>query len=64
MCYEFTLVMYIIFPVQAMMMQLRPKECLVISHDSNTDAKKLIQVLQRSNVMVTERKRGIPFVVV
>jgi len=40
------------------MMQLRPKECLVVSHDPNTDAKKLVQVLQRSSVMVTERKRG------
>lgn len=40
------------------MMQLRPKECLVVSHDANTDGKKLVQVLQRSGVMVTERKRG------
>ena len=40
------------------MMQLRPKECLVVSHDSNTDAKKLVQMLQRSGVMVTDRKRS------
>ena len=41
------------------MMQLRPKECLLVSHDLNADAKKLVQVLQRSGVMVTERKRGL-----
>ncbi len=40
------------------MVQLRPKECLLIAHDSNSDARKLQQILQRSGVLISERKRS------
>ena len=50
--------MYIYFLLQALIVQLRPKECLVVANDSNSDARKLVQVIERSGVLVSERKRS------
>jgi hypothetical protein len=44
--------------VQALIVQLRPKECLVVAHDSSSDSRKLQQTLERSGVLVSERKRS------
>ena len=42
-------------------MQLGPKECLLGQGDSAADAGKLKQVLDRSGLLVTERKRSESF---
>ena len=39
-------------------MQLGPKECLVCSSDLTGDNNKLKQVIGRSGVLLTERKKG------
>ena len=39
------------------MVQLSPKECLV-GTDSSPEATKMKQVIERSGVLVTERKKG------
>ncbi len=44
-------------PPQAMLVQLSPRECLVVSHDSHSEAGRLTQVLRRNNVLITERKK-------
>lgn len=40
------------------MVQLGPKECLLPQHDTSADAAKVQEVLQRSNILITERKKG------
>ena len=40
------------------MVQLGPKECLVCSGDVAGDNNKLKQVVERSGVLLTERKKG------
>ena len=40
-------------------MQIGPKECLVQTSDLNIDGGKLKMVLQKSNVLITEKKKGI-----
>lgn len=39
-------------------MQLDPKECLLPQHDTSADAAKIQEVIQRSNILITERKKG------
>ena len=39
-------------------MQLGPKECLIAQHDSNADAPKMRDVIRRSNILITERKKA------
>lgn len=39
------------------LVQLNPKECLLVANDSSGEASKLRHALHRSNVLVTERKR-------
>ena len=41
-----------------MLVQLNPKECLVVANDNSGEAMKLHRALKRSGVLVTERKRG------
>lgn len=41
-----------------MLVQLNPKECLVVANDNSGEAIKLQHALKRSGVLVTERKRG------
>lgn len=43
--------------LEAVVVQLCPKECLVVAHDSSSDSRKLIQTLEKSGVLVSERKR-------
>ena len=43
---------------KALLVQIGPKECLFPGPDSSADGAKIRQVLERSNVLVTERKRG------
>lgn len=40
------------------LVQLNPKECLVVAKDNIADASKLQQTLKRSGILVTERKRS------
>ena len=40
------------------MVQLGPKECLLPQHDTSADAAKVQEVIQRSNILITERKKG------
>ena len=39
------------------MVQVGPKECILISGDTSVDAVKLRQVINKTGVLVTERKR-------
>ena len=41
-------------------MQLGPKECLLMSPDSHSDAGRLRQMLTRCGVLITDRKKGDP----
>ncbi|XP_071956760.1 DNA mismatch repair protein Msh2-like [Antedon mediterranea] len=45
--------------LEALLVQLSPKECLLesVSGETNPEAAKLKQVIMRSNILVTERKR-------
>lgn len=43
---------------QALLVQLGPKECLLPQHDSTADAAKVQEVIQRSNILISERKKG------
>lgn len=51
---------HLILPVhtQALLVQLSPRECLVVAHDTHSEANQLLHLLQRSNTLVTERKKG------
>ena len=40
------------------MVQLGPKECLLQSGDNSVDAGKMRMVVNRSGVMVTNKKKG------
>ena len=42
---------------QAFLVQMMPKECL-LTPENSTDTQRLKQVLERSGVLVTERKKG------
>ncbi|XP_065057032.1 DNA mismatch repair protein Msh2-like isoform X2 [Rhopilema esculentum] len=44
--------------LEALLVQIGPKECLFPGPDSSADGAKIRQVLERSNVLVTERKRA------
>ena len=44
--------------IQAMLMQLGPRECLLIAGDNRAEAVKLRQVIERAGILVTERKKG------
>ncbi|XP_033113304.1 DNA mismatch repair protein Msh2-like [Anneissia japonica] len=46
--------------LEALLVQLSPKECLLesVGGDSSPEANKLKQILMRSNILVTERKRS------
>ena len=41
-----------------MLVQLSPKECLVVANDNSGEASKLHHALKRSGVLLTERKRS------
>ena len=43
---------------QALLVQLGPKECLLPQHDKSADAAKVQEVIQRSSILITERKKG------
>ncbi len=43
---------------QALIVQIGPKECLTAGQDTGADGLKIKQVLERSSVLITERKRG------
>ncbi|KAK2146372.1 hypothetical protein LSH36_613g01007 [Paralvinella palmiformis] len=44
--------------LEALIVQLSPKECLLPSGDNLTEFSRLKEVLERSGLLVTERKRG------
>ncbi|KAK7478892.1 hypothetical protein BaRGS_00029873 [Batillaria attramentaria] len=44
--------------LEALVVQLGPKEAIVVAGDTTPDGAKLKQVLERSNVLITERKRA------
>ena len=43
---------------QSLIVQLTPKECLLVANDNSAEGRRLYQCLSRSNVLITERKRG------
>ena len=45
-------------PPQSILVQLAPKECLLSASDSIADGSKLRQVVQRCNILITERKKS------
>ena len=49
---------FIMIHFQALLVQLGPKECLLPQHDTTADAAKVQEVIQRSNILITERKKG------
>ncbi|KAM7428847.1 MutS-like protein [Porites harrisoni] len=44
--------------LEALLVQLGPKECLLPQHDSTADAAKVQEVIQRSNILISERKKA------
>eukprot|EP00794_Sanderia_malayensis_P000362 gene362-995_t len=44
--------------LEALLVQIGPKECLICCQDCAADLPKVKQVLERSNVLITERKRA------
>ncbi|XP_065906455.1 DNA mismatch repair protein Msh2-like isoform X3 [Dysidea avara] len=44
--------------VESLLVQLAPRECVLIHNDQHADAPKLRSVIGRSNMLITERKRG------
>jgi hypothetical protein len=44
--------------MQALVVQLGAKECLATPEPSNPDAVKMYKLLERSGMMVTDRKKG------
>jgi len=48
----------LLFCLKALIVQLTPKECLLPSGDNSTEFSRLKEVLERSGLLVTERKRG------
>ena len=49
---------YIYIYLQMILVQLNPKECLLVANDNSADAGKLRHALSRSNVLITDRKRS------
>ena len=47
-----------LFIIQSLLVQLAPKECILIHNDQHPDAAKLRSVIGRSNILVTDRKRS------
>ena len=43
---------------KALLVQLGPKECIIQTNDQSADATKLKEVIQRSGVLVTEKKKS------
>jgi len=41
-----------------LLVQLGPKECLLPQNDTSAGAAKMQEVIQRSNILITERKKG------
>ena len=46
-------------PIQALVVQLSPKEAVVLAGETTPDSAKVKEVLGRSGLLITERKRGI-----
>ncbi|XP_056152953.1 DNA mismatch repair protein Msh2 [Lampris incognitus] len=44
--------------LEALLVQISPKECLLAQGDGNTNGSKLQEVVQRGGVLVSERKKG------
>ena len=44
--------------MQALVVQLSPKEAIVVAGESTPDSMKMKEVLGRSGLLITERKRG------
>ena len=44
--------------MQALIVQLSPKEAVVLAGETTPDGAKLKEVLGRSGLLITERKRG------
>ena len=46
--------------VQACLVQLGPRECLLAGSDLHSEAGRLRQMLSRCGVLITDRKKGVP----
>ncbi|RMX48837.1 hypothetical protein pdam_00001568 [Pocillopora damicornis] len=44
--------------LEALLVQLGPKECLLPQNDTSADAAKVLEVIQRSNILVSDRKKS------
>ena len=45
--------------LQACLVQLGPKECLLVSSDRHSDSGRLRQLLSRCGLLITDRKRSL-----
>ncbi|XP_046847802.1 DNA mismatch repair protein Msh2-like isoform X2 [Xenia sp. Carnegie-2017] len=44
--------------VEALLVQMGPKECIIQANDKSADAVKLEEVIKRSGILITKRKKG------
>ena len=43
--------------LKSLLVQVGPKECLLVAKDTNTEAGILKKTLQKANILITERKK-------
>ncbi|KXJ23745.1 DNA mismatch repair protein Msh2 [Exaiptasia diaphana] len=44
--------------LEALLVQLGPKECLLVQNDANSDSSTMQEIIRRSNILITERKKA------
>lgn len=57
------MILYILYyklrPFQSLIVQLGPKECIVVATDTSSEGTILRKILHRSKILITERNKGL-----